>query len=276
MQHILGQMLLENGITDSTLELRIVDGAVVAGPGSKGTDWVVHTLIDPVAGTFESVEITDSRGGETLMRHTFKPGSLVLGDRQYATARGIHFVVSGEAFPMVRVNRRTLKICDPKKRRIYLQNFEADIPKEKYIALDVLIPIPMDTVRKNQAWDIKNAKAWIPARNVGYRTAKDVIWVLTTASREQLSDEDLLNLYRLRWQVELLFKRLKSLLHLDTLPSKDGPTSKTRLLIRLAAAAIAQVLVSPSGFFSPGRHQGPRMPANSQRVVPISRSALGA
>ena len=58
-------------------------------------------------------------------------------------------------------------------------------------------------------------------------------------------------LHRLRWQIELLFKRLKSLLHLDTLPSRQGPTAKSWMLARFLAAALAQRLVEPNGPLSP-------------------------
>jgi hypothetical protein len=60
-----------------------------------------------------------------------------------------------------------------------------------------------------------------------------------------------MGLYRLRWQIELLFKRLKSLLHLDTLPSRQGPTAKSWMLARFLAAALAQRLVEPNGPLSP-------------------------
>jgi hypothetical protein len=36
------------------------------------------------------VELTDDSGGEKLGRHHFQPGEVVLGDRAYATARGVH------------------------------------------------------------------------------------------------------------------------------------------------------------------------------------------
>jgi len=42
-----------------------------------------------------------------------------------------------------------------------------------------------------------------------------VIWILTTLPRS-VSALAVMGLYRLRWQIELLFRRLKSLLHLDT------------------------------------------------------------
>jgi len=278
LQHILSQLLLESRrVAEAAFEIRIFDATVITGPGSKGTDWILHTVIDPVAGCFESVEITDAKGAETFLRQSVRPDQLVLGDRQYATARGIESVVNDGAYPVVRVNRRTLKICDLARKRIYLQSFEGNLPKGSLISLDVLIPIPPDmTGKKNRAWDLKDAKSWIPARIVGCRTDKDVTWVLTTASRDKLSDEALMNLYRFRWQIELLFKRLKSLLHIDSLPSRDGPTSKSWLLIRLVVAAIAQILVTPSGFFSPGGHRGARVNGKSQRLVSISSNPVGA
>ena len=79
----------------------------------------------------------------------------------------------------------------------------------------------------------------------------EVIWVLTTVPQNLLPTASVLALYRFRWQIELFFKRLKSLLHLDTLPSRQGPTAKSWMLARLLAAAFAQQLVQPSGPLSP-------------------------
>src|ERR1035441_6276403 len=81
--------------------------------------------------------------------------------------------------------------------------------------------------------------------------AGEVVWILTTFDASQLPGIAVMGLYRLRWQIELLFKRLKSLLHLDTLPSREGPTAKSWMLARLIAAVLAQRLVQPSGPLSP-------------------------
>ncbi len=170
----------------------------------------------------------------------------------YATARGIESVVNCGAYPLVRVNLHTLKICTGDKKRYHLAFPGPFICENGTISLDILIPIPPDmTGKKNRKWDIKDAKSWIPARIIGGRTRKGVIWVMTTLNRDQLSDDAVLKLYRLRWQVELLFKRLKSLLHLDALPTRDGPISKARFPGRLLAAAIAQAPVNPTGLFPP-------------------------
>ena len=278
LEHLLGQLLFQDRPENPTpFPLRVVDGSVITGPGSKGTDWVAHVIVDPISGQFRSVELTDAKGAETFTRHGFNSGEVVLGDRMYATARGIESVVSQGAYPVVRVNPHSLKICDLHKKRFHLESFESHVVEKGIFSLEVLIPTPPDmTGKKSKAWDLSKAKSWIPARIVGGRTKKGVIWVLTTLSREQLGDEAVLKLYRLRWQVELLFKRLKSLLHLDALPTKDGPISKSWLLARLLAAAIAQVLVDPTGFFSPrGSLRRPRIGLKSQCLVKIPGSTVG-
>ena len=51
--------------------------------------------------------------------------------------------------------------------------------------------------------------------------AAEFMMVLTSLSAESFTAGQILALYRLRWQIELAFKRLKSLMHLDRLPAKD-------------------------------------------------------
>ncbi len=254
LESLLGQLLFQGPRENRFgLPLRVVDGTVITGPGSHGTDWVLHIVLDPMSGRFVSFDVTDAHGAESFCRHTFHPGEIVLGDRMYATARGIESVVSHGAYPLVRVNLRTIKICAPDRQRYHLASLEPMVREKGPISLDILIPVPPDMQgRKSKNWDIKHASSWIPARIVGGPTKKGVVWVITTLTRAQMSDQAVLELYRLRWQVELLFKRLKSLLHLDDLPKSDGPISKPWILGRLLAAAIAQNLVCPTGLFPPG------------------------
>jgi hypothetical protein len=116
----------------------------------------------------------------------------------------------------------------------------------------VEIPVPPTRTKSHKTWDSSKAVAWLPARAIAGRTRADtVIWIVTTLSAQQLSPLSAMALYRLRWQIDLLFKPLKSQLHLDALPSREGPTAKSWMLARFIAAALAQRLVQPSGPLSP-------------------------
>ncbi len=279
LQNVLGQLLSEGtGVQYQGLKLRIVDATVITGPAATGTDWRVHAMMNPETGAFESVELTDVRGGESYSRYQIQSGDIVLGDRAYGRAPGIDRIVSQGGHVVARLCPQTIRVCDLKRQKINLLSYEDQIPKMGAIGFNVLIPVPPDMTTKNRTWDLAKAKAWIPGRVVGARTVKGtVIWVLTTLTAEEISDATVLKLYRLRWQVELLFKRLKSQLHIDALPTRDGPTARSWILARLLAAAIAQKMVQPAIPFFP-RDGDPRRDSqlHAQPVLPISHDSLGS
>jgi len=53
---------------------------------------------------------------------------------------------------------------------------------------------------------------------------------------------EILAVYRLRWQIELAFKRLKSLLHIDRLPTHTERASQTWLYAHLILALLCDDL----------------------------------
>jgi hypothetical protein len=253
LAHVLAQVLAAQvAQTPGKWPLRVVDATVINGPGPIAVQWRAHVLVDPATGGFRAVELTGSEGGEKLGRYSVQAGEVVLGDRAYATARGVHAVREAGGHVLVRLNPVTLRICDENKKRIYLEKRERRVPKIGGIEFIIMIPVPPPPTKSHKTWDSAKAIAWIPARAIAGRTRDgEVIWVLTTVPKKLLSTVAALELYRFRWQIELLFKRLKSLLHLDTLPSRQGPTAKAWMLARLLAGALAQQLVQPSGPLSP-------------------------
>jgi len=241
----------------------VVDATVINGPGEKAVQWRAHVLINPSSGSFHSVELTDESGGEKLARYAVKKGELILGDRAYGTARGVYATKQGGAHVVVRFNPANLRTCDEERQRIFLAEKEPDVPKTGGVEFRILIPVPPNPTKSHKTWNLTKAIAWVPARAVASRTRTgEVIWILTTLNSDELPTIGVLALYRLRWQIELLFKRLKSLLHLDTLPSRQGPTAKSWMLARLIAAALAQRLVQPSGPLSPWGYQLRAEPAH--------------
>ena len=253
LERVLGQTLAEQVPHEkSGLPIRVVDATVINGPGGRvAVEWRAHVLVSAVTGTIRSVQLTGDEGGEKLARYVVPEGEVVLGDRAYGTARGLHSVSQQRARVVVRFNPTSLRTCDLRRRRTYLKQREDEVPTSGAIEFAIVVPVPPPPTKSHKPWDLAKAIAWIPARAVAGRTRSgEVIWILTTLSHS-VSPLAVMGLYRLRWQIELLFKRLKSLLHLDTLPSRQGPTAKSWMLARFLAAALAQRLVDPNGPLSP-------------------------
>ena len=75
--------------------------------------------------------------------------------------------------------------------------------------------------------------------------------VVTSLPRHSYTAKDILAVYRLRWQIELAFKRLKSLLHIDRLPTRTERGSRSWLYAHLILALLCDDLSQDFLEFSP-------------------------
>jgi len=253
LSHLLAEVLQDEVTPARThLRLRIVDATVINGPGAKGTEWRAHVLADARTGRFCAVDLTDEHGGEGYARHPVDGRDVVLGDRGYAHARGIAAAVAQGAAVVVRINPQTIRLCDLHRRPVKLTRPENAPAEAEVKTLELLMPVPPEKRSKtHKSWPLDKASAWLSVTVHAARTRRGkVIWVLSTLPAD-IAPAEVMDLYRLRWQIELLFKRLKTLLFLDALPSRQGPTARSWILARFLAAALAQRLTTAKAALSP-------------------------
>lgn len=240
-------------LAKTDLKITLVDATVLTGPGSKGTDWRLHTGVDPHTGHINSIKLSDSSIGETYQNYPISPQEVLVGDRAYSLATGISYVHKKGGYVVVRANLHSIRLCLTDKKVFNPLLDEAKIPKTGVVHYDILIPAPPEIkTRSHKPWPLEAATDWIPARLLAVRTIKDtIIWIITTVPESFASDEMIMELYRVRWQIELEFKRLKSLLDLDRLPTRNGPTAESWILARILAAILIEQILRKSGVFSP-------------------------
>lgn len=235
------------------LQIRLVDATVITGPGATGTEWRVHTGIDPTTGHLTSITLTDQHVGETYTQYPISAQDVLVGDRAYGLATGIAYVHEQGGYVVARANLQAIRLCRPDRTVFTPLRDAAAVPQTGVAHYDVLIPVPPAVrSRSHKTWKLEHARAWIPARLLAVRTVKNtILWVITTVPESLASDEVIWEVYRVRWQIELAFKRLKSLLGLDALPSKRGPTAQSWILARILAAILVEKFLRNSGVFSP-------------------------
>jgi hypothetical protein len=248
----------EVGVCRGRGRLRVVDATVLSGPAAKGTDWRVHVVTDPATGRFCSVEVTDEHSRETFGRHSMLPGDIVVGDMGYGTARGIYAAVHAGADVIVRVYPQNIRVCDHDRAVVCLRDRESMLPTVGPRGWDVLVPVPPYEVIGPRKWTNAQAVDWMPLRAVAARTrGEKTIWVLTTLPEARWCDAHVLDAYRLRWQVELFFKRLKSLGDLGCLRTRHGPSARAWILAHLLGCALAIRLEEESRSLSPWGYEMP-------------------
>ncbi|MBM3301919.1 MAG: IS4 family transposase, partial [Deltaproteobacteria bacterium] len=212
------------------LPLKIVDATTVQEPGATGTSWRVHYAIRLSSLACDEFKVTSPKEGESLEHFSVTPGDIVLGDRGYAYRGQIAYVVGKGGNVVVRTGLTNLPTYDSlgrcfnvlaRARR--LKNGEVGDWEVLFEHEGTLVKGRICAVRKSLAAR-KAARARClrensrKGRKVKPQTveAADYVIVFTTLDRG-FSAEMVMEIYRCRWQVELAFKRLKSLLGLGSL-----------------------------------------------------------
>jgi hypothetical protein len=212
--------------------LLAADATALCGPAATGTNFRLHTVYDLGKGLPLSVDLTDASGGETLVRHSsFGPGDLVLADRGYGYNNSfLHALRCGAAI-LIRFETNSVKLYSEDGERLTAETAEQLADGSDTMDLAVRLP----------GWD--GALRAIGTRRPDGR----IVWLLTSLNRDELPADQARTLYSRRWQVELFYKRLKSLLDFGALPSRDGPTARSWIWTKLILAALA-VLVTHERF----------------------------
>jgi IS4 transposase len=100
-----------------------------------------------------------------------------------------------------------------------------------------------------QAAEAARRKARAESRRRGQQLAKGTLaaadWVILITSLPEagFATADVLDLYRLRWRIELAFKRLKSLIGLDGPPGSDERSARPWILAHLLMILLLEPLV---------------------------------
>ena len=237
--------------------LRLIDATTASRPGSTGTDWRVHISLDLGTMCMDEAELTDAHGGETFSRHASKPGDIIVADAGYAHRKGLTQVFSAGAAAVVRTNWSNLPLCEPTGERFQLLTWLDGLgstglaehaawvvtPKAKYrvrLIAGRLTQKDADAARNRSGHQARKKKHRIDERTL---KAAAFILLVTSLPADSWSAEQVLELYRLRWQVELHFKRLKSILHLDELRAQSADLVQAYLLCKLLAAFIVDELI---------------------------------
>lgn len=266
---LLGLRLQARALEGQPYRLRLVDATTVSQPGSRGTDYRIHLGIDLSCLSIDSVEVTNAQGGESLARFAVCAGDLILADRGYSHRRGLSAVLTAGGEFLVRINWQNLPLEDGHQQRLEIAELLAPIQGSEVLDLEVRtvadarwkipsLPARLIGARKPpEAAERERRKILREASRKGCQAdprsllAADFILLLVSVPRQQMSAKTALELYRLRWQIEMTFKRLKGLLDLGHVPVKDPQLAQSYVLAKMLAALLLENLTQDFLAFSP-------------------------
>jgi len=249
------------------IRLRLVDATTVPIPGSQGTDWRVHMGFDLGSLSIDSLEVTGAEGGETYSRFTVQCKEVVIADRGYAHRGGLYSLVQSGGYFLLRLNWQNVPLQTSEGESFDLFQAFRQAGQEEAIEFAVrtaptreipAIPARLVILGKSPEAAAESRRKLLKearkkGRQVDARTleAAGYFFVLTSVPAEELSAAQVLETYRLRWQIEMAFKRLKTIFPLRRIPVKDPDLAKTYLLANLLAALLVEDLSRDFRAFPP-------------------------
>lgn len=244
--------------------VRAIDATVVSEPGSTGTDWRLHYGLRLADLHCDFFELTDVRGGESWKRVPVQEGEILLGDRVYGRPRGIAHVLKAKADVIVRFVPHLLPLvdmqgrcCDPLRQARLLGvgkagSWPTQVQYEGQFFAGRLLAVRRSVEATRQEQKRLKRQASRDGRVISERSWKGAQYLfLWTSLPDSFSAELALEYYRRRWQIELAFKRMKSLAGLGHLPKKDPISAHAWLYGKLFVSLLAEHLIQAAKAFSP-------------------------
>jgi hypothetical protein len=242
--------------------IRIIDATAVPKAGvaarQRNKLWRIHSAFDLPGERFGHFELTDQHGGETFDRIPVVEGEIRIGDRAYLQPDRIAIVIDQGADVLVRASWKSARWLDaegkPQDLIALLRKAAGSgrIDQPIWIARKRGAPLALRLVaikKPEQAAAEARRKAHLAARKERRQLSKKTIeaadWVIlvTSLAADDVPTDDILALYRLRWRIELAFKRLKSLVGLKGPPGLDERSAKPYILAHLLMILLIEPLI---------------------------------
>ena len=257
--------------------LVVADATTVERPGATGTTARIHYGLHLADLRPRFIRITDATVGETMRNFDPEPGELWIVDRGYANPPSIEVTVDRGSDILVRRNRSSLPVFDVHGRRIDVfslirRTTARGRAKERKVYVRTvagrMFAVRLTWMRLAET-DAARARAHAKRARVedaDELDAAEYIVLVTTVPKARLDAEQILALYRARWQVELDFKRDKSIGQLDTLPSLLPETIRSWLCAKVLLGLIARRLASQQVAVPPSGLGGAILPAATSEI----------
>lgn len=266
--------------------LLLVDATRLRQIGGSGDDWRAHLAYDLYAGRMAQLRVTDRKGAEKLAHFDLQADDIVVGDSGYGYRKHVAYAREKHADVVLRICLATFPLeqedGQPFDALAWVLTHHATVAEwqgwcrihgRRYRVRLIASKLPADKVaaiRKR-----KRRKAQKAGRKITSRRLQLASWLLLITTLDvSWSASDVLRLYRARWQVELLFKRLKQLLRLADLRCQERSALEATVQALLVAWALQEQVVAEVRALLPSGARDPAAPASSWLLASLSVATL--
>lgn len=225
------ELRLSVGSLPTQQRILLVDATHLAQMGPKADTWSLHCAYALQTGQLAWVQVSDHHQGEGFAFLPLQPGDILVGDGAYSRATQLVMADAAAAFSLTRFSPRHLPVyatqapADTPEFRLDVVGWLSGLRPGPYQRHGVVIsdgkrlPVRLIAVvlPDEQAEALRRQKQR-QARDKGRKLSEQALFLagfhllVTTLPEHRWPVSLVLELYRCRWQIEILFKRIKQVL----------------------------------------------------------------
>ncbi len=254
----------KGSFSEQSHRILLVDATHVSCRDKRADTWRLHTAYDLLAGWLAWLRISTKHVGEGFAHVLLHIGDIVVGDGAYSRAKQLLAVAAAQAFSLVRYSAAHLPLYAPaapawtKPYRLdvpaWLRTLSPGLYERQAMVVEREDGLPVRLIAlvlpEEQAEALRRQKQR-QARDKGCTLSPEALFLagfvllLTTLPAQSWSPPRLLELYRARWQIEVLVKRIKQVLAMHLLPAQTPQGAQAMICARLLAWLLIEADVEP-------------------------------
>ena len=239
----------------------LVDATDESVKGSKKSDYRLHYGFDLFNFKAKTIELTTTEEGEKLSRYTLSNNEIVIADRAYCTINGIEHVLLQDSSFVLRYRSKAFALYDESGVKLdileqirHLKALEStDIQCFYRLKSGQMCPIRFIAMKKtakaiDETKRKMKRKASKKQANPAQANTVELNEYVVLVTNLDYTNEQILELYRARWQIEKVFHRLKSLFGYGDTPCKCDDTVQAWFYGKLLLAALCECILNEMSF----------------------------
>jgi hypothetical protein len=243
-----------------------VDASDVTEKGRSGRLYHLHFALDIFSMESQQYTITAQDVGESLKNFTVAEGDLFVGDRAYGTLSGIGHCLEGGGNFVLRLKTKSFKLYDESGMEVDLlmklrslecegilgQNVYVRVGKHERAAIRICaMKKSVENIAETHKKMRRNESKKQMTISDEAKEFNEYVIVATNLP-DSVGDCQVMDLYSLRWQVEIYFKRLKSILNYGELPKRRTESVFAWLNGKMMMALLLEKILGRESFSPSG------------------------
>lgn len=233
----------------------LVDASVIRQDGKQQDQQRIHLCYSLNENRMKQVKVSDQHTAESLVHFSMEKGDLVMADAGYGTAQNYIYAQEQGADVILRITPGNFCVYDADRKKISLTALLKEAEERHMEWIDIfgfcrykgktgpvrVIAQKLPSCQAEKARKRKTRKASKNQHQIGAETLLSAGWIMViTSLGTEYCGEEILHLYRSRWQVELLFKRFKQNFSIHTIKAGSSAYAETETLLWLIIWTIAE------------------------------------